>query len=163
MKELIIDMFYSKNMSQKSISEELGISKSYVSKVVTLDSRYLEYKNNKIKTNKKKHNKQIQTCVEAKRKKLQFNYAADDLILKKMHNQATCEMSKSSHLSNENLYAKIIYCGDKTKKFEIAIVDTKTTTYVERCSVLLSNNPVSKLNAIIKLFMEYIGGVENKK
>ena len=118
MKELIIDMFYSKNMSQKSISEELGISKSYVSKVVTLDSRYLEYKNNKIKTNKKKHNKQIQTCVEAKRKKLQFNYAADDLILKKMHNQATCEMSKSSHLSNENYrkWNKAAYTYNPSKK-----------------------------------------------
>lgn len=73
------------------------------------------------------------------------------------------QLADSLNEKNENLYAKIIYCGDKTKKFEIAIVDTKTTTYVERCSVLLSNNPVSKLNAIIKLFMEYIGGVENKK
>lgn len=62
---------------------------------------------------------------------------------------------------NENLYAKVLYCADKSKKLEISIVDIKTSTYVERCSVMLSNNPVSKLNAIIKLFMEYIGNTEN--
>ena len=118
MKELIIDMFYSKNMSQKSISEELGISKGYVSKVVRQDSRYSKYKTEKINSNKKKHNKQIQTCVEAKRKELQFNYAADDLILKKMHNQATCELSKSSHLSNENYrkWNKTAYIYNPSKK-----------------------------------------------
>ena len=61
---------------------------------------------------------------------------------------------------NEKLYAKVIYCADKTKKLEISIVDIKTATYVERCSVMLSNNPVSKLNAIIKLFMDYVENID---
>lgn len=102
MKEQIIDLFYNKKMSQKAISEELNLSKSYISKVVRTDNRYAQFKSEKILANKKKHNKQIQTIVETKRKELQFNYAADDLILKKMHNQATSELSKSAHLSNEN-------------------------------------------------------------
>lgn len=89
-------------MSQKAISEELNISKGYVSKVVRTDKRYTKYKNEKMLINRKKHNKQIQTIVETKRKELQFNYAADDLILKKMHTQASCELSKSAHLSDEN-------------------------------------------------------------
>jgi len=66
------------------------------------------------------------------------------------------KLADSLNEKNEKLYAKIIYCADKSKKIEISIVDIKTSTYVERCSVLLSNNPVSKLNAIIKLLMEYI-------
>ena len=102
MKEQIIDLFYNKKMSQKAISDELKVSKSYISKVVRTDNRYAQYKSEKMLANKKKHNKQIQTIVETKRKELQFNYAADDLILKKMHNQATSELSKSAHLSNEN-------------------------------------------------------------
>ena len=118
MKKIIIDLFYNKNMSQKSISEELGLSKGYISKIVTQDSRYLEYKNKKIKINKKKHNKEIQNYVENKRKQLQFNYAADDLILKKMHNEATNELSKSPHLSNENYrkWNKTAYTYNPSKK-----------------------------------------------
>lgn len=72
------------------------------------------------------------------------------------------QLADSLNEKNEDLYAKIIYCADNSKKFEIAIVNTKTSTYVERCSVLLSNNPVPKLNAIIKLFMDYIGSDKNE-
>ena len=66
------------------------------------------------------------------------------------------QLADSLNEKNENLYAKVLYSADKTKKIEISIIDIKTSTYVERCSVMLSNNPVSKLNAIIKLFMDYI-------
>lgn len=118
MKEQIIDLFYNKKMSQKAISEQLNLSKGYISKVVRADLRYENYKSEKMLINKKKHNKQIQTIVENKRKELQFNYAADDLILKKMHNQASLELSKSSHLSDENYrkWNKSAYTYNPSKK-----------------------------------------------
>ena len=117
-RDIIINLFYNQKMSQKSISEKLNASKSYVSKIVRTDKRYQHFKSEKMQTNKKKHNKQIQLIVEKKRKQVQFNYAADDLILKKMHSQASAELSKTSHLSNENYrkWNKSAYTYNSSKK-----------------------------------------------
>ena len=40
--------------------------------------------------------------TKEKRKKIQFSNSVDDLSLKVKHNQASMELSKRSHLSNES-------------------------------------------------------------
>lgn len=102
MKKQILELFYNENLSQKQIAEKLNMSKGFVSQVVTKDIRYAEYKQKKMQKNKKKHNKEIQKRVEEKRKQLQYRNSVDDLILKTMHDQASIELSKRNHLSDEN-------------------------------------------------------------
>lgn len=102
MKDEILDLFFNKKMKQKDIAELLNIAKSTVSKVVSKDSRFIAEKSLRKANNKVKRNKDIQRRVEQNRKKVQFKNNSDDLILKQMHSQASMELSKRSHLSNEN-------------------------------------------------------------
>lgn len=59
----------------------------------------------------------------------------------------------------ERVYAQISYSANKDKKLESIIISKNDYSYVERCSVMLFNRPISKLNAIIKLLKEYVGGI----
>ena len=62
----------------------------------------------------------------------------------------------------DKLYAQFEYCADKTRKLEISIRKKEDYSYVEKCSVMLLNNPIPKLDAIIDIFNQYIGGVSNE-
>lgn len=118
MKDKILDLFFDKKMKQKDIAELLNIAKSTVSKVVSKDSRFIAEKSLRKANNKVKRNKDIQRRVEQNRKKVQFKNNSDDLILKQMHSQASMELSKRSHLSNENYrkWNKTAYNYNPSKK-----------------------------------------------
>lgn len=118
MKDEILDLFFDKKMKQKDIAELLNIAKSTVSKVVSKDSRFITEKSLRKANNKVKRNKDIQRRVEQNRKKEQFKNNSDDLILKQMHSQASMELSKRSHLSNENYrkWNKTAYNYNPSKK-----------------------------------------------
>lgn len=118
MKDEILDLFFNKKMKQKDIAELLNIAKSTVSKVVSKDSRFIAEKSLRKANNKVKRNKDIQRRVEQNRKKEQFKNNSDDLILKQMHSQASMELSKRSHLSNENYrkWNKTAYNYNPSKK-----------------------------------------------
>lgn len=62
----------------------------------------------------------------------------------------------------DELYAQIEYTADSSRKLEICIRKKQDFSYVEKCSVMLVNNPVSKLDAILKLFEQYVGGACNE-
>lgn len=102
MKDEIIDMYFNKKMKQIKIAATLGIAKSTVSKILKKDARFMAEKNTRKEENKIKRNKDIQNRVEAKRKEIQFEHKVDDLILKHLHSQATMELSKGRHLSDES-------------------------------------------------------------
>lgn len=118
MKDEILDLFFDKKMKQKDIAELLNIAKSTVSKIVSKDSRFIAEKSLRKANNKVKRNKDIQRRVEQNRKKVQFKNNSDDLILKQMHSQASMELSKRSHLSNENYrkWNKTAYNYNPSKK-----------------------------------------------
>jgi len=118
MKDEILDLFFDKKMKQKDIAELLNIAKSTVSKIVSKDSRFIAEKSLRKANNKVKRNKDIQRRVEQNRKKEQFKNNSDDLILKQMHSQASMELSKRSHLSNENYrkWNKTAYNYNPSKK-----------------------------------------------
>ena len=99
---LCLELFYEENLSQKQIVEKLNVSKAYVSLIVTKDERYSSFKMLKLEQSKIRHNQQIQKKVKENRKKVQFTNAVDDLFLKKRHEDASKEMSKGNHLTNEN-------------------------------------------------------------
>ena len=101
MKDKILNLFFNEKLSQKEIAEKLNITKGYVSRIVTKDARYIEFKKQKLEESRKRHNKQIQEKVKETREKLKFEHKVDDLTLKLIHNQAVQELSKRPHLSDE--------------------------------------------------------------
>lgn len=72
------------------------------------------------------------------------------------------KMANTLDEKQNKLYAQIEYCADHTKRLEISIRKKEDYSYVEKCSVMLLNNPISKIDAIIKIFEEYIGGASNE-
>lgn len=71
-------------------------------------------------------------------------------------------MANTLDEKQDKLYAQVEYCADKTRKLEISIRKKEDYSYVEKCSVMLLNNPIPKLDAIIEIFKQYIGGTGNE-
>lgn len=72
------------------------------------------------------------------------------------------KMANTLDEKQDKLYAQVEYCADRTRKLEISIRKKEDYSYVEKCSVMLLNNPIQKLDAIIDIFNQYIGGVSNE-
>ena len=102
MQEKILDLYLNQKMKQTDIAEILNITKGTVSKILKNIPEVYQEKQRRKKDNKIKHNKDIQTRVEQKRKEIQFNHKVDDLVLKHLHSQASLELSKGKQLSDES-------------------------------------------------------------
>lgn len=109
-KENIINLFYIEHLKVKEIAQKENISSAYVTKVIKKDERYLkekEYRKNRAKDKRKvSQNNFIKNKRDIKR--VEDNYC---LVLLQ-HEQASREMSKSKHLSNES-YRKWNYSAYK--------------------------------------------------
>ena len=90
MEEEVIYLYYIEKMLQKDIAERLNISKPTVCRIIKKDQRYMQEKENRKQLNKIKRNKDIQRRVKGNRKKAN---ASNIQILKKMHEQASLELS----------------------------------------------------------------------
>lgn len=99
-KENIINLFYNEHLKVKKIAEQLGISSSYITKVIKQDARYIQEKDFRKKESKNNRKIVQNKFIKNKREKqrLEDNYS----YVKSQHDQATRELSKSSHLSNES-------------------------------------------------------------
>ena len=94
-KELIIKYFFNEHLKVKEIAEMIHTSSSYITKIIKQDERYSEEKKSKEKR-KKDQNRFIKHKREQKR--IDDNFA----FVEEQHRQATLELSKSKHLSNES-------------------------------------------------------------
>lgn len=72
------------------------------------------------------------------------------------------KMANTLDERQDKLYAQVDYCADKTRKLEISIRKKEDYSYIEKCSVMLLNNPIPKLDAIIDIFKQYVGGASNE-
>lgn len=99
-KEKIIELYYMNHLKIKEIQDLLKISSAYISKIIKTDSRYetekvyrkeLSSKNRKIAQNNFMKNKR-------EKQRIEDNYS----IVQVQHEQASRELSKSKHLTNEN-------------------------------------------------------------
>lgn len=99
-KENIINLFYCKHLKVKEIAEQLNVSSSYISKIIKQDKRYLQEKTvrKELAKNKRKHDQNQFIRKKREQKKLEDDY----YTVKAQHEQASIELSKSKHLSNEN-------------------------------------------------------------
>lgn len=99
-KESIINYFFNEHLKVKDIAKIVNTSSSYITKIIKEDVRYYEEKvyrkNNSKEKRKNAQNKFIKNKRE--QKKLDDNFA----FVEEQHRQASYELSKSKHLSNEN-------------------------------------------------------------
>ena len=99
-KEVIINLFYIKHLKVKEIAEQLNISSAYITKIIKKDDRYIEEKELRNKLSKEKRKIAQNRFIKSKREKqrIEDNYS----FVKVQHEQATRELSKSKHLSDES-------------------------------------------------------------
>ena len=118
-KEEILKLYFEEKLKQVEIAKKLGISNNAVSKVLKKDNRFTDEKNRRKNINKQKHNKQIQTIVENKRRIKKDN--EDYYILKKIHEQDTCELSgrrkRIGDIAFRNWNSSIYKYSEKTKSY----------------------------------------------
>lgn len=99
-KEKIIKLYYIQHLKVKEIENTLKVSSAYISKIIKNDARYeheklhrkeLSSSNRKVAQNKFIKNKR-------EKKRIEDNYST----VQSQHIQASRELSKRSHLTNEN-------------------------------------------------------------
>lgn len=110
LKKNIIDLFYNEHLKVKEISKILDISSPYITKIIKQDFRYIQEKNFRKSISKNKRKVAQNEFIKKKREKqrIEDNYS----YVQTQHAQATRELSKSSHLSNES-YRKWNYSAYK--------------------------------------------------
>lgn len=99
LKEKIISSYYIEHLKVKEISEALDVSSAYITKIIKQDSRYAEEKKYRKDISKNKRRLAKNKFIKNKRdnKRIEDNYQA----IQAQHDQASRELSKSKHLSNE--------------------------------------------------------------
>ena len=100
LKELINNYFFMEHLKVKEIAEKVHTSSSYITKIIKQDPRYTEEKIYRRDISKEKRKINQNKFVKNKReqKRIDDNYA----FMEEQHRQATIELSKSKHLSNES-------------------------------------------------------------
>lgn len=110
LKDDITTLFYIEHLKVKEIAEKVDTSSAYITKVVKQDSRYLQEKEYRKAISKDKRKVSQNNFIKNKRenKRIEDNYS----FVQSQHEQATRELSKSKHLSNES-YRKWNYSAYK--------------------------------------------------
>ena len=114
--EIIKDLYFNKEYTQKEISKQLDITKQYISKVLTQDKRYKQEKEKRMKSNRMKHIERTKKYIKTARKKASNNYD----IIKVQHYQASCELSIRKPVNNRafrNWNPSIYKFHNKTKEY----------------------------------------------
>ena len=68
-KDNINDLFYEKHLRPSDIAKQLKVAKSYITKVIQKDSRYIEEKESRKAKNKEKNKIQKRVCAMNRREK----------------------------------------------------------------------------------------------
>ncbi len=120
-KETIIQMYFIDKSKPVEIAKQLNISKSAVTQVLQKDERYQAEKIHRKEQNKLKHKENTIKIIKKQREVKKFKNSVDDLILKKMHEQASQELSKGKRMNNmayRNWNKSAFDYNEKRKRFE---------------------------------------------
>lgn len=100
LKKKILSYYFIKHLKVKDIAEELNVTSAYITKIIKQDNRYTEEKLYRKEWSKNKRKIDQNKFIKNKREKQRI----EDYyyILKAQHEQASKELSKSGHLTNEN-------------------------------------------------------------
>lgn len=99
-KENILNLFYIQHLKVKEIAEKENTSSAYITKIIKQDARYLQEKEYRKDKSKEKRKIDQNNFIKNKReiKRIEDNYST----VQAQHEQASRELSKSKHLSNES-------------------------------------------------------------
>ena len=105
-KDKIIDLFYEKHLRPSDIANELKVAKSYITKVIQKDSRYIEEKESRKAKNKEKNKIQKREKQERQEyEKLMLLINNDNVILstkKKENDLQEAKWNRSVYEYDEN-------------------------------------------------------------
>ena len=98
-KEKIVEMFFINHLSVKEIAENVNASSAYITKIIKTDERYVMEKQYRKEKSKEKRKQDKNNLMKNKReqKRIDDNYS----FVQAQHYQATKELSKSRHITNE--------------------------------------------------------------
>ena len=98
-KNKIIEMFFYNHLSVKEIAESINVSSAYITKIIKTDERYTKEKEYRKEKSKEKRRQDKNNFMKNKReqKRIDDNYS----FVQAQHYQATRELSKSKHITNE--------------------------------------------------------------
>ena len=98
-KDKIIEMFFINHLSVKEIADSVGTSSAYITKIIKTDERYVMEKQYRKEKSKEKRKQDKNNFMKNKReqKRIDDNYS----FVQAQHYQATKELSKSRHITNE--------------------------------------------------------------
>lgn len=99
-KKQIKKYFFNEHLKVKEIAEIVHTSSSYITKIIKQDKRYVGEKEYRANTSKEKRKLDQNKFIKHKReqKRIDDNFA----FVEEQHRQASLELSKSKHLSNES-------------------------------------------------------------
>lgn len=98
-KDKIIELFFINHLSVKEIADSVGTSSAYITKVVKTDNRYIQEKQYRKEKSREKRKQDKTSFMKNKReqKRIDDNYS----FVQAQHYQASRELSKSRHITNE--------------------------------------------------------------
>ena len=98
-KDKIIELFFISHLLVKEIADSIGTSSAYITKIIKTDERYVMEKQYRKEKSKEKRKKDKNNFMKNKReqKRIDDNYS----FVQAQHYQATRELSKSRHITNE--------------------------------------------------------------
>lgn len=100
--EIILQKYFLEKKSQTEIAKELNISKSKVSRIVSKDERYILEKERRKKVNQVKNIEFTKDYIKRIRKNKGVDL--DYIILRKLHDQASRELSGGKKPINDRAY-----------------------------------------------------------
>ena len=118
-KDKILDLFYNSHYKAKDIASVVGVSPSYITKIIKTDVRYDNEKKDRTAISKEKHRTSKKLYIRKKREQRKIDEAY--YIVEQQHRQAVSELSKSKRLSNEsyrNWNSSAYSYNDKKRRFE---------------------------------------------
>lgn len=99
-KDLIVYLYFNEHLKPVDIAKKIGVSRSAVTQVLQKDEKYKISKEVRKENNQKNRNRKKAHQKSQIRKKMSEKREFDDLVLRKMHDQASMELSAPRKLSD---------------------------------------------------------------
>ena len=119
-KDKILTLFFKNKLKMTEISEELKVSKQYVSRIVRNDERYTKEKERRKAENKEKQKNRVKRYIYQKRKKEQLERINANMEMQ--HIQASHELSSRTGINNRafrNWNTGMYSYNYKTKEYRV--------------------------------------------
>ena len=119
-KDKILTLFFKNKLKMTEISEELKVSKQYVSRIVRNDERYTKEKERRKAENKEKQKNRVKRYIYQKRKKEQLERINANMEMQ--HIQASYELSSRKGINNRafrNWNTGMYSYNHKTKEYRV--------------------------------------------